>query len=183
MPSFPFLALPYFNPISHIKFFLLPCSEPPATPASDHTGWVENWLENAAQTQELSKDENSQCCHWEIFLPNRSPRSKTRSPIFKEADSQVTNCISYRSWTAVPLNVCPFTESQNHFDWKGPLRSSPTFDWTPPCQLDYGTKHHVQSFLEYLQGWWLYHLPRYSIPMFNNLLHEEIPPDVQSFNN
>lgn len=94
---------------THIKFFVLPCSEPPATPGSAHMGWVENWLENGAQTQELSKDENSQCCRWETLLLNRSPRLKTRSRIFNEADSQVTNCVGYRNWTAVPLSVCPFT--------------------------------------------------------------------------
>lgn len=40
-------------------------------------------------------------------------------------------------------------ESQYHLGWTRPLRSSLTYDGSPPCQLD----HDIQSFLEHLQGW------------------------------
>lgn len=72
-------------------------------------------------------------------------------------------------------------ESQNHLSWKKPLRSlSLAFDWSPPCQINQSTQCHMQMFLECFQGWWLHLSPRLSIPMFNNPLHKEIPPDVQT---
>lgn len=42
---------------------------------------------------------------------------------------------------------------KNHLGWKSSPRSwSQIFDWTPPCQLDHGTKSQVQSFLEFLRS-------------------------------
>lgn len=45
------------------------------------------------------------------------------------------------AWAAV------LTESQNQSGWKRPLGSrSPTYDWTPPSQLDHGIQCHIQCF-------------------------------------
>lgn len=73
------------------------------------------------------------------------------------------NCISKRdsscyTWPRISSFVQTAAESlaQNHRiiktgkGWKRPPRSpSPTFDWAPPCQLNYSTKCHVQLFLEH----------------------------------
>lgn len=52
------------------------------------------------------------------------------------------------------------TEPRDHFYWKSPLGSwSLTLDWTSPCQLDHGDKHHIQSFPKLFQQWWFHQLP------------------------
>lgn len=51
-------------------------------------------------------------------------------------------------------NFCKPRIPQDQLDWRRLLRLlSPVYDKTASCQQDLGTKCHVQSFLQYLQGW------------------------------
>lgn len=52
-------------------------------------------------------------------------------------------------------------------------------DQTLPCQLNYSTKWHIQSFLEYIQGWWCHQFHGQFIPMLDHSFSVEIPPDGQ----
>lgn len=64
-----------------------------------------------------------------------------------------------------------FTES----GWKSILKpSSPNYNQAPPCQLDHGSKCHIQFFLKHF-----HHIPGQPILMPNHSFHEEIPPNVQ----
>ena len=72
-------------------------------------------------------------------------------------------------------------ESQNHrlLGWKRRLRSSsPTIHPTPPCLLKHIPKCHTYMFFEYLQGWWLNHLPGQPVPMPEHPFSTEIFPNI-----
>lgn len=63
----------------------------------------------------------------------------------------------YNTLGQLVAHICIFLATVpilNQLGWKRPLKtSSPTYDQTPPHQLDHGTKCHIQSSLKHLQGW------------------------------
>lgn len=70
--------------------------------------------------------------------------------------------------------------SRNQLGWKRFLRLwSPACGPTPPCQLDHGTKCHIQSFPCHLQERRLHHLPGQPVPMSDHPFYEEILSSVQ----
>lgn len=70
------------------------------------------------------------------------------------------------------------TEPQHQLGWKRSLRSSPTYDWRPPHQLDHDSKSHVHNFFKDLQGWWLHYLPGLPTAVSNHHFCEEFLPNA-----
>ena len=83
--------------------------------------------------------------------------------------------------TTSPGNLCQGSESQNHKDWKRPLKSPrPTINPTPPCLLNHVLKCHIYTFSEHLQGWGHLHFPGQPVPMPDHSFSKEIFLNTQS---
>lgn len=74
-------------------------------------------------------------------------------------------------------------ESENHWSWKRPLKSSsPNLKPSSLCPLNHVLNCHIYTFLLHLQEWWLQHLPvqPVSIPhhSFREYFFRSIQPEL-----
>lgn len=105
-----------------------------------------------------------------FFCPHvRVGQGSHPSPFSEFLQSCTSICSGLLSWSPFLLLI---TES---IRLKRSQRSSPTYDWTSPWQLDHSTKCRIHFFFKYLQGTWL-HQP---ITMSNHPFCQEFLPDVQ----
>lgn len=109
-------------------------------------------------------------CHLGVAQPPSAARGAAASHSAWTAAQAWRHCSSCATWlegaeprTALlgghkgtkEMSTVPHRWPQNQWGWNRPLRLTPVYDLTPPCQLDHNTKCWVQSFLKDLQGRWL----------------------------
>lgn len=67
-------------------------------------------------------------------------------------------------------------ESENHWSWKRPLKSSsPNLKPSSLCPLNHVLNCHIYTFLLHLQEWWLQHLPVQPVPIPHPIVTGLIP--------
>jgi len=135
-----------------------------------HRGWrllspLRRWSPTRTRTEPGCR-KGTRCCRWTRWISRTSSTARW-APERGRAGEIHAHTVSL--------------ESQSHWGWKRPLRSSsPTINPSPPRLPNRVPKCHIHTLFEPLQGWGLPHRPGQPGPVSDRSFSKEIFPNIQS---